>query len=418
MKRIQLVLIGAGSRSRAYTDSILTNPDIEINGVVEPDEGRRNRIVDLFKIDPEMAFKNEDDFFQKGKIADGVMITTMDRDHFRQAKKAIDCGYDILLEKPIALEAKECLELSDYATDHKVKIMVCHVLRYSPFFYKIKKIIDSQELGKIISIQHSENICVFHFSHSYVRGSWRNSQEASPIILAKSCHDLDILSWLVDAKCNSISSYGGLSYFKKENAPTDSSDRCYNCPEKDTCIFNAEKIYLENYWWNKGAVNLTDQSDEGIRSALKTGPYGRCVYKCDNDVCDHQVCAIEFENGVTASFSLSAFTNDCTRTIRINCEKGEIIGDKTTIQIRPFAKEARVIKMKAEGIGNEGHGGGDKLLLEDFAGMVRGDLSFCRTTIEQSIQSHIMAFAAEKSRVENRMIEIDEFVRDCKGDTE
>lgn len=400
MKKIELVLIGAGSRSRAYTEFLLNHPHAKLVGVVEPDETRRMDIVKNFKIEPNKVFLNDEDFFAQGKIADGVIITTMDKLHYEQALRAIELNYPILLEKPIALSAKHCIDIESKAKEKNVPIMVCHVLRYAPFFYEIKKILKSGKLGNIVTIQHNENINVFHFSHSYVRGSWRRAEDSSPIILAKSSHDFDIINWLVDSNCKQIASFGSLKYFNEKNAPENSAGRCFECAIKEDCVFNAEKIYLEGFWWNKPAVNFSDQSDEGIRKALKTGPYGRCVYKCDNDVCDNQVAIIEFENGVTATFNLSAFTNPCSRTLKIMCEKGEIRGDMQTIEVLPFGKEKELIDMSTLTDSQDGHGGGDELLLNDFIQLLSGANAYARTSLSQSVMSHLMAFGAEKSRLE------------------
>lgn len=407
---MSLALIGAGSRSRAYTSRLVDNENAELVAVVEPNEGRRELIKTNFNIKPEMAFSSEDDFFNSPKCADAVLICTMDRQHHDHAIKAIERGYDVLLEKPVSLTSSDCVDILNSANKYGTKVMVCHVLRYSPFFQTIKQILDEGKLGRIVSIQHNENINIFHYSHSYVRGNWSKTSEASPIVLAKSCHDMDILNWLVGDRCKSISSFGSLSYFKRENAPANSTDRCYNCPERDRCIFNAERIYLEGYWWNKGAVNLTDQSDDGIRSALKTGPFGRCVFKCDNDVCDHQVTIMEFENGVTASFSMSAFTNPCSRTIKVMCEKGEIRGNMDEIEVRMFGSKAEKIEMADIVDDVEKHGGGDYYLLNDFLGWLQGKDALARTTLSQSIDSHLMAFAAEKSRLEHRVISMQDLL--------
>jgi predicted dehydrogenase len=410
LNKIRLALIGAGSRSRAYTDQLVDNRDAELVAVVEPDEGRRQLIQHNFNIKSEFAFNNEDDFFNSQKCADAVLICTMDKEHHRQAVKSIDKGYDVLLEKPVSLTAADCIDILKHADRSNAKVMVCHVLRYAPFFKEIKRLLDEGKLGKVVSVQHNENINIFHFSHSYVRGNWRKTSEASPIILAKSCHDLDIISWLVGDKCKSVASFGSLSYFKRKNAPALSSERCYDCPERTGCIFNAERIYLDGYWWNKGAVNLTDQSDEGIRSALRTGPYGRCVFKCDNDVCDHQVTILEYENGASATFSLSAFTNPCSRTIKIMCEKGEIRGNMEEIEVQLFGSMPEKYKMADISDDAEKHGGGDYYLFSDFIGWLLGRNATSKTELSQSIDSHLIAFAAEKARLEHSVISMQDFM--------
>ncbi|MGG1878943.1 Gfo/Idh/MocA family oxidoreductase [Paenibacillus cisolokensis] len=309
---MKLALIGAGQRGMIYSRHAYQSADIV--AVVEPDDIRRKAAADEFHIPPERQFVSVEAFYALGKICDAVIISSMDRDHYKQTMAALELGYDILLEKPISPSPEECLKIQEKADEKGRKVIVCHVLRYTNFFAEIKKIIDSQQLGKVITIQHNENIGNFHMAHSFVRGNWRRSDLASPIIMQKSCHDMDILSWLVDSGAKRISSYGGLAYFKEENAPVGSAERCLDCKVAADCRFDARKAYLPvRGQWPAAAV-AADQSEEGLLKALETGPYGRCVYKLDNDVCDHQVTLIEFKNGVTATFNLSGFTNKMYRT--------------------------------------------------------------------------------------------------------
>lgn len=408
---MKLALIGAGQRGLIYSRHAYQSE--EIVAVIEPDAGRRKAAADEFQIPVGKQFENVDEFFQLGKICDAVIISSMDRDHYAQTMEALNIGYDILLEKPISPNPEECLRIQQKANEKGRKVIVCHVLRYTNFFAEIKRIIDSGELGKIITIQHNENIGNFHMAHSFVRGNWRRGDLASPIIMQKSCHDMDILAWLVDSGAKRISSYGSLAYFKEENAPAGSAERCLDCKVAADCRFDAKKAYLPVRGQWPATVISADQSEEGLLQALQTSPYGRCVYRMDNNVCDHQVTLIEFKNGVTATFNLSGFTNNMHRTLKIMCEHGEIRGDDLSniIEVTKFASnmaetsQQTVIRPAAV---DGGHHGGDTGLMNDFLGNLgRADFN-SRSSIDMSVESHLMAYAAEEARVTGTIIDLDQ----------
>ena len=410
---MKLALIGAGQRGMIYSEYAHFKKGIEIVAVAEPDPKRREIAAEKFSIGKERQYTDAEEFFQAGKLCDAVIISTLDKDHYQQAMKALEIGYDILLEKPISPDPRECMRISEEAGRRGRKITVCHVLRYTDFFSTIKRVLDTGELGRIVAIQHNENVGNFHIAHSFVRGNWRRSDTTSPIILAKSCHDMDILAWLAESEASKVASFGSLAHFKEENAPAKSTARCLDCPAADQCHYNAVRAYLpvRGYW--PARVLTPDQSEEGIMEALRTGPYGRCVYRCDNTVCDHQVTIIEFKNGIHASFTLSGFTDRVCRTIKIMCEQGEIRAedDGNQIEITKFSSNAvdpvekRVIRTA---VPNAGHGGGDALLMEGFVGNLENDSAESRTAIKNSIESHIMAYAAEQSRVTGKMVDMDE----------
>ena len=410
---MKLALVGAGQRGMIYAEYAFNSKRADIVAVIEPNDERRTIAAAKFNIPIDKQFTSVHDFYKLGKICDAIIITTMDRDHYEQAMNALELGYDILLEKPISPNPLECLKIQDKANKKGCKVIVCHVLRYTNFFSTLKDIIDSKELGKVISIQHNENIGNFHMAHSFVRGNWRRSDLSSSLIMQKSCHDMDILTWLVDSEAKCITSYGSLQYFKEENAPEHSSSRCLSCQAALECRFDARKSYLPIMGsWPATAVT-GDQTQEGILAALETSPYGRCVYRCDNDVCDNQVVLIEFKNGVTVSFNLSAFTNKISRTIKVMCENGEIRGDDSinTIEITHFASntidgyEQRIIHT-----GNVagGHGGGDTGLMIDFLNLLESGSGNSKSSINQSVESHIMAYAAEQSRLTGQIIKVDD----------
>lgn len=414
---MKLALIGAGQRGMIYAEYACCKKNLEITAVVEPHEGRRTIAAEKFGVAQAYRFSRVEDFFAEGKLCDAVILATMDKDHFGHAMAALDCGYDILLEKPISPDPRECMLIGQKAKELGRKIIVCHVLRYTNFFSKLKEIVDSGQLGRIVAIEHSENVGNFHIAHSFVRGNWRRSDETSPIIMQKSCHDMDILTWLVGSEAKRIASFGSLRHFKEENAPEGSAARCLQCKAADRCQYNAVRAYLPVRGSWPATLLGPDQSEEGIMKALETSPYGRCVYRCDNDVCDHQVTIIEFKNGVNVSFTLSGFTNRMCRSIKIMCEYGEInaCDDGDQIEITRFNSNQveQISKTLIRTAQVEGfHGGGDSLLMEDFIRNLESGNAESKTTIERSIESHVMAYAAELSRVTGRVVDMDALKRE------
>ncbi|WP_073590449.1 Gfo/Idh/MocA family protein [Anaerocolumna xylanovorans] len=416
---MKLAVIGAGQRGMIYAKIASTYPDVEITAVAEPSEERRNFAAESLDLSKDMLFDNTDAFFHQGRLADAVIIATMDQDHYKQTMKALECGYHILLEKPISPNPAECLEIMEAANAKNLNVIVCHVLRYTNFFMTMKAILDSNELGKVVTIEHSENIGNFHMAHSFVRGNWRRKDLSSPLIMQKSCHDMDILTWLVGSEAGRISSFGNLTYFKEDNAPANSGKRCLDCQAAAKCRFDARKVYLPIAGeWPATAVS-TVQTKEGLMEAFRKGPYGRCVYRCDNDVCDNQVTIIEFENGVTASFHLSGFTNRISRTIKVMCEHGEIKGDDglNTIEVTRFASNANEAYEKRviyPGVVNSGHGGGDSGLMDDFISLMKMDSDISKSSINKSVESHVMAYAAEQSRISGQVIDICNLKKEIK----
>lgn len=412
---LNLILIGAGQRGTIYADYAYRNHKAKIKAVVEPHSERREIAQNRYQIKPDDTFSDFQSLLKKGKIADAVILASMDKDHYKQAMSLLDLGYDLLLEKPISPNPSECIAIRDKANALGRKVIVCHVLRYTSFFSTIKSILDSHQLGKVISIQHNENIGNFHMAHSFVRGNWRKASETSPLILQKSCHDMDILAWLANSEAAAISSFGDLRYFKEENAPSNSTDRCLHCPAAPTCRFDARKMYLPVRGDWPATVVCSDQSKEGLLEALETGPYGRCVYRCDNDVCDNQVSLIQFKNGVTVSFNLSAFTDKMSRTLKIMCENGEIRGDDSLnrIEVIPFSSnqsDSHIIQVITPKVVPGFHGGGDTGLMQNFFEIMdsKTDINESISSIDRSVESHIMSYAAELSRLNGKTILLDD----------
>ncbi|MFL1675689.1 Gfo/Idh/MocA family protein [Paenibacillus dendritiformis] len=410
MKTVTAVLLGAGSRGRyIYGPYAEKHPDeLKIVAVAEPNEERRQRIAEIHGIPPEYVYNSWEQAFEKGRIADVMIISTLDRLHYVPAMKALELGYHILLEKPMSPVAEECIRIEQAALAHRRVLTVSHVLRYSPFWSGIKRCIEAGEVGTIATIQHSEYVGYRHMTHSYVRGNWRNSDESSPMVLAKSCHDLDIISWLMDEPCVSVSSYGSLLHFREEHAPAGSAARCTDgCQVERSCPFSALKLYNQPPEHPWARYITSDLSPEGIMTALKEGPFGRCVYRCDNNVVDHQIVNMEFANGANANFTLSAFAEQEIRSVRIMGTKGEIIGNMEdgTYTLKRFATGERV-EFHC-GVAGDGHGGGDERMVADFLHLVREHqeeaMSSALTSATASLQSHLIAFASEESRLQGGM---------------
>lgn len=415
MKKLKVVLIGGGDRGMRYTNIMKDHmPEhYEVIAVAEPLENRRHFVRDRHSIPEEMCFTDWKPLLEKGKIADLCVIATMDRDHFAPAMKAIELGYDLLLEKPIAPTQEQCTLLTKAAKEKGVRVVICTVLRYSDVFCALKRIIDDGKVGKIMSINHEECVGIVHQSHSFVRGNWGNVERSSNMLLQKSCHDIDILQWLLQKKCLKVQSYGALSYFTRENAPEGSPERCHEgCPASETCPFNAVKLYYddkENGWFRGAATKHVYHTDELVEKALKETLYGKCVYKCDNDVVDHQTVNMLFEDNVTVTFSMNAF-NAGGRHIHIMGTKGEIraaLDSGSPIDVYSYeTKSTKTYDIYGTDGVTGGHGGGDEGIIAALYEYLTGNYTGKSIPdIWESYYNHSIVFAAEKSREENTVVD-------------
>ena len=414
---VTAITLGAGGRGNVYGNYGLQFPkELNIIGVAEPIAIRNKRYAEKHTIVDKNRFDTWEHVFDRPKFADAVIISTPDDLHYGPCMKALEMGYDVLLEKPIAPTEKECLDILNLANKTGRIVAVCHVLRYAPYFIKLREMIQSGSIGKLISIQHLEPIEHIHMSHSYVRGNWHNSKETTPIILAKSCHDLDILRWIIDKPCKNIAAFGSLKWFKKENAPDRSTNRCTDgCAVEKTCPYSALKIYNKPDGWSSVFDFPDDISkhEEYLLEQLKTTNYGRCVYRMENDQPDHYVTSMEFEDEITANFSMEAFTSYHGRRTRIMGSHGDIAGDMTAFTHTDFLTgkitkwDISIEEDKNSGYQGSGHGGGDWGLVTDFINAVKKqDASLLTSTIDASVESHIMGFMAEKSRETKQTIPI------------
>lgn len=425
MKKLKAILIGAGGRGHSITSNMAKlDGQYEIVAVAEPVDNRRTDIKEKFGIPAERCFTDWKPLLALGKIADIAIIATMDKDHFEPAMKAISLHYDILLEKPVSPDPVECEKMARAAEKEGVKILVCHVLRYTPFYATVKKLIADGVIGDVISINHEENVGNEHQSHSFVRGNWGNEGRSSFMLLQKSCHDIDILQWLIGKKCKKVQSFGSLRYFKRENAPEGAPERCIDgCPHGESCPYNTEKLYIQrgHGWFRNAAAKKVAPTDEEVREALRTTQYGKCVYKCDNDVVDHQTVNMLFEDDVTVTFTMCAF-NKGGRYTHIMGTKGELWAalndEEKPIRVYNFEirQETEYSYTGKEGL-VDGHAGGDlgivvalyDLLTDTYEGNALSD-------IRTSVDNHHIVFAAEQARKTGTIVDMDAYVTSLKLD--
>ncbi len=410
-KIFSVAILGCGARGAETYGRLFQKLEdkFQIVALCDVQKDKLAKYRETFHIAEENCFDDEETFL-KEKRADLLVIATMDNDHVRQSLSALALGYDILLEKPITKNKQECYDLLEAQKKYGGKILVCHVLRYAPTFMKVAELLKKGAIGKLVSIQALEGVGYWHQAHSFVRGNWRNEELSSPMIMQKCCHDMDLLQYYAGSPCESISSVGSLVHFKPENAPEGSAERCLDCKEVDTCPYSAKRSYIErwekfgkpkNAWPYNILTPVIPLTEEVLMKAIKEGPYGRCVYHCDNDVVDHQVTQINFQNGVKASLIMTAFTAEVGRVQRFFGTKGEIIlSDESGVELKIFGKEPVKVDVE-EGLDSMGygHGGGDYVLLNTLFDMLNGT-ACVETSLEASIESHLMAICAEESRKE------------------
>lgn len=409
MKKITIAVAGCGARGlNTYASCQARFP--EWMQIVAAADNRPERIAIMkrqYGLTDDQCYPNAETMLMQPKLADAMFICTGDRMHYAQTMSALNKGYHILLEKPIAPTEQECRDIEKLAEEKHLHVVVCHVLRYTVFYQKLKELLDQRVIGDIISIQAIEKVGYWHQAHSFVRGNWRNAQESTPMILQKCCHDMDILLWLTGKHCKSVSSYGSLSYFKQDNAPLGAPLRCTEpCPAADTCPYNSVRFYLDmvkqgNHGWPVNVLQH-EPTENNIMESLKNGPYGRCVFHCDNNVVDHQVVNLLLEDGATINFTMCGFTAEGGRELRIMGNQGEIFGDvhQKKIIVMPFGGKTKEIDVSLLTDDFSGHEGGDARMIEDFLKLLNGEnVSSAVTSIGASVESHCVALAAEYSRV-------------------
>ena len=465
-KPIKAILIGAGQRGAdVYGAFALKYPElIKFVAVAEPNEQRRLTFANAHAIPEKYQFESWEPLLAKKPLGQAAIICTQDQYHVAPAITAMKAGYDVLLEKPMATTLEDCHLLVNTSEETGKQLHICHVLRYTKHFQTMKNIVQSGEIGDVINFSHRENVSWWHMAHSFVRGSWRNQEQSSPMILAKCCHDLDLFVWILDRKCKHLSSVGSLKHFRPENAPPGAPQYCLDgCPAADTCPYYAPFIYIDlvplwqsiregtkgfpkyvldthlrspkttkmlskvipllknisdYHGWPQSVVTQ-NPTPEKVREALKDSPYGRCVYHCDNNVVDHQVMSMWFEDDISVTLTMHGHAHSEARTTRIEGTKGTLLGYFglggawiETIDHRSGRKE----HLDTSADIKSGHGGGDEKLMEAFINSIKkGKANTALTTAKESLESHLMAFAAEKARREKTIVYLDSLRKQSKN---
>ncbi len=414
MGKLKIAIAGMGNRGMRYAEEIGEFPDqADVVAMADNRAVRTDAANKWLHLPEDSVFGSAEEMIEAPKMADVMVISTQDAQHRGHAVAALEKGYDLILEKPISNRLADCVEIRDTAERLGRRVLVCHVLRYTAFFRTIMNLLKKNRIGKIESIQAIEAVGYYHMAHSYVRGNWHKRATSSPMILAKCCHDMDLMLWLTGRKCEKVTSFGSLDYFKAENAPEGSAERCFDCKVED-CPFHAPNFYVERIpLWPTSILN-PEPTKENILEVLRTTDYGTCVFHMDNDVVDHQVVNLLLEGGTTVGFQMIGFTKTQDRSIRIMGTEGEIWGDfrGKEVHIQRFRKQEEVIDCSTMSATFRGHGGGDQGLIKDAILYFRNE-DFDRTSmteIQDSVDSHFVAFAAERSRLDGgRVIEMKDF---------
>lgn len=468
-KPISAILMGAGNRGMTYGGYALEYPDkLNFVAVAEPIKRRRKKFAEFHNISEDHVYEDWEELLRESKMGDIAVICTQDQMHTEPTLLALDKGYDILLEKPMAHTLDDCIKIVKKTEETGNILGVCHVLRYTDFFNKIKEVIDSNKLGKIINITHRENIAWYHYSHSYVRGEWSNRDNSSPMILAKCCHDLDLLYWFIGESPTQIYSTGGLSHFTEENVPKNAPKYCVEgCPIEDSCLYYAPRIYVDiepiiqiveksdkgfykflmklrrNHvklltllsriipplqrlrYWQDWPVNYLyeeeeeDYSDKAKMKILESSPYGRCIYQSDNNVVDHQQVNIKFPMGITANLTMHGFSESEGRTLRIDGTKGTLKGEfmsygETIRFYDHYSGNEEILFEKELDVTGAQHGGGDYKLLDAFINTLTTTETAPLTNAREALISHIMAFAADEARLQEKIVNMKNYHKELE----
>jgi len=383
-----------------------SNGQAVVGAAAEPREAIRAAMGVRFAIPEGARFADWRDLVAAPRTCDAVIISLQDSDHLEAATAFAAAGYDILLEKPMAPTLGECRRIVAATQSANVWLGVCHVLRYTAYTSLVRSLVETGSVGDIVSVQHLEPIGFWHFAHSYVRGSWRNEATSAPVLLTKSSHDIDWLSYVIGQPARRVSSFGSLLHFRPEQAPAGAAERCLDCAVEDACAYSAVRIYRagltperrESYFT---AVVAPDYTPEALTEALRNGPYGRCVYGGQNDVSDHQVVSIEYEGGATAAFTLTAFSPLENRRTRIFGTRGQIATDGNTVELFDFRSGSTTLHEAGNGGGSagEGHAGGDVAMIQAFVrALCDGEPSHFSSDGLASLTTHEIVFAAEEAR--------------------
>jgi predicted dehydrogenase len=426
---VSAIIVGAGNRALTYASYALDHPDeLEIVGVADPNDTRRRKVAERYDLSSRQCFRTAEEVAEQPKFADAVINGTMDHQHVPTSIPLLEAGYHILLEKPFATSEEEMWELLEAVNRYDQKVLICHVLRYTLFYSAIRQRILAGKIGDVIHIETTEHLSYHHMAAAYIRGKWANRKVVkSSLLMAKCCHDLDIITWMKSGiSPSSVASFGSNMQFRPENAPEGAGSRCLvDCEVESTCMYSARKHYIDHperwgfYVW-QSLEDIENPSLERKIEELKRedNPFGRCVWERENDVVDHQVVIIEFEDGSTATHNMIGGTSRPSRSIHITGTEGEIEGTfednefvvrhKDPRPNREYSEEKVLFDIDGDMHGAFGeHGGGDPRLVEDFVRVLRGeDISISTTSIEDSVYGHLIGFRADRSMQEHRVLDV------------
>ncbi|MFG1927225.1 Gfo/Idh/MocA family protein [Cryptosporangium sp. NPDC048952] len=410
MNQVSLVVVGAGLRGQGYARRAVSSGAARIVAVAEPDAGRRARFADEFGVSA--VYEDWTELAAAGRIADGAIIATPDQQHTGPAIALADLGYHLLTEKPMAPTEDEAERIVDAVERNKVIFALCHVLRYTAYTRALMDVVESGRIGEIMSIEHLEPVGWWHQAHSFVRGEWSNSRTSTPMLLAKACHDLDWMLYVVGRPVERVSSFGRLSHFRRESAPAGAAARCLDCPIEPTCPYSAPRLYFgclgdaDKEFWPLSAVT-SDHTETGVRTALREGPYGRCVYDSDNDVVDHQVVSLEFAGGATGSFTMTAFSPFEMRKTRLFGTHGYVEGDGVRLRVVDFRTGSEeTVETGGESVDAD-HTDGDHALVDTFLEAVAaGDPTLLNSDAATSLAGHRVVWAAERARAAGTVVRL------------
>ena len=400
MKTKKLVVFGLGARGTIYANFAAKYPEkFQLAAIIENNADRLERAKTAYP--GTRLFSNYHDFLAEKIEADIVAVATQDEDHKEHSIAMMQAGYDLLLEKPISNNKEDCLAIYEASKQYNRKVVICHVLRYTPFYSTVKRYIDSGKLGEVITIHASESVGYYHQAHSFIRGPWRNKAQSSPMILAKCCHDMDILRYLMGEECLSVNSYGNLYYFNQEHAPEGAAQYCSECAHND-CVYKAQSIYLSEKGRGFSSYFTTKElTDENVLTDLKGSQYDKCVFQNDNDVVDHQVTIMQFAKGKTACHTMTAFSREIYRDLKVHGTKAELVGviESNSFEVRYFGGEVEKVEVDISAANVGGHMGGDYFMMNSLFQALNGEEAEGITYLDVSIESHLMSFSAEESRI-------------------
>lgn len=418
-KRIKLAAIGCGSRTFIYFELAAKQPELyEIVAAADHNAARREKARALSQNPAFREFHDDAAILAEPRLADLMIIATQDAFHFAHASAALRKGYDLLLEKPISTNLRDVLALEKLARELGRRVLVCHVLRYTPFYRQVKEVVASGVLGTLVSFEATEGVEPWHQGHSFVRGHWSVMEKSTPMIISKSCHDMDILSWLVDSPCRALGSFGSILHFRPESAPAGAPARCTDgCPVGATCFYNAHRYLTDQKRWLEVIFDRAKTAtDAEITDWLRTSPWGRCVYHCDNTAVDHQTVNMNFASGATGTFTMTAFSEG--RDLAIFGTKGRLLAGERVkktagcdLVVEEFATK-KLERISIDYSKEGGHGGGDAGLIRVLhAEMSKARAEDMESSLQKSVESHVMGFAAEESRRTGRTVDLAEFRR-------